>query len=102
MSTKIRRTNSSPSKICVNLLGHSVLDEMSPYDITHRVAKNKNKCDSRNEESNSNPKHGEYQSVSTAEIALESPKNLCMSSPKKKLVIKTNDKCTNETKKNKQ
>ena len=97
VSTKIRRTNSSPSKICVNLLGHSVLDEMSPYDITHRVAKNKNKCDSRNEESNSNPKHGEYQSVSTAEIALESPKNLCMSSPKKRLVIKTNDKCPNET-----
>ena len=97
VSTKIRRTNSSPSKICVNILGHSVLDEMNPYDITHRVAKNENKCDIRNEASNSIPNQGGYQSVSTAEIALESPKNLSMSSPKKRLAIKTNDKCPNET-----
>ena len=97
VSTKIRRTNSSPSKICVNILGHSVLDEMNPYDITHRVAKNENKCDSRSEASNSNTNQAEHQSVNTAEIALESPKNLCMSTPKKRLVIKTNDKCPNET-----
>ena len=94
-STNLTRASSSPSKICSGSKSESLQDDINPFDFTYETTERKVNV-SENElddsrviiESGSNVRDG---------IDVNDQKSLYESSPKKKLVVKTNDNDPNDT-----